>query len=266
MKYYAVSDVHGFYGELERTLREKGFFSDTEPHLLVLCGDALDRGKEATATVSLLETLRARGELVFVLGNHEDLFVDCLEEISHGGVYDIASGLSHHYRNGTWETLLRLAAMNANDAVRYPGELVRRVMRSPFYRELLSVGVDYFETAHYVFCHGYIPTHAFGYRPSVRYRYDPDWRAASVEDWRRARWLNGMELACRHHIREEGKTVVCGHFHTSYGHATVDHRGSEWGENAVFTPFTADGLIALDGCTAYSGVVNCVVLEDEPLS
>ena len=33
-------------------------------------------------------------------------------------------------------------------------------------------------------------------------------------------------------------------------------------EDADFSPFIDDGIIALDACTAYSGFVNCVVIDD----
>ena len=48
-EYYVVSDIHGYYTELKQTLDEKGFFSDTFPRKLIVCGDALDRGSEAKA-------------------------------------------------------------------------------------------------------------------------------------------------------------------------------------------------------------------------
>ena len=71
-----------------------------------------------------------------------------------------------------------------------------------------------------------------------------------------------MELACKHRIIEEGKTVVCGHYHTSYGHARIDHSCSEWDVDADFSPFRAEGVWAIDGCVAYSQKVNCIVIED----
>lgn len=49
--------------------------------------------------------------------------------------------------------------------------------------------------------------------------------------------------------------IVSGHWHCSWGHATFD-------SNAVFTPYYSKGIIAIDACTAYSGFVNCLVLED----
>ena len=97
------------------------------------------------------------------------------------------------------------------------------------------------------------------FRAGTAPSYDPDWRKASSESWREARWINGMDAArsCR-----EDKTILCGHFHCSYGHAVYEHRGSEFGPDADFSPYRGPGMIALDACTAYSGRVNVVVLRD----
>ena len=35
------------------------------------------------------------------------------------------------------------------------------------------------------------------------------------------------------------------------------------GEAADFSPYMAPGIIALDACTGYSGIVNCIIIEDE---
>lgn len=45
MKYYVIADVHGFYTETVAALEEAGFFAETEPCKLIVCGDMLDRGK-----------------------------------------------------------------------------------------------------------------------------------------------------------------------------------------------------------------------------
>ena len=62
--------------------------------------------------------------------------------------------------------------------------------------------------------------------------------------------------------RVEGKTIICGHYHTSWGHAYLHDDGFEWGKDvAKFEPFIDDGIIAIDACTAYTGKVNCIVIE-----
>lgn len=260
MKYYVVADVHGYYTYLMRALTEAGFFAETKPCKLIVCGDLLDRGAEARETVDFMLRLLAEDRLIYVLGNHEELLVQCLQEISRGGVYEIAAGLSHHSHNKTWDTLL--SGLSEDEACRAPGELVRRVVQSPLYRKLLPVCVDYFETPRYIFAHGWLPCRAEGCKPHIRYSYDPEWRDADETGWRQARWYNGMELACRHRVTEGGKTVVCGHWHTSYGHAKLHGVGSEWGADADFSPFSDEGILAIDGCAASSGRINCVVIED----
>ena len=265
MKLYVVADPHGYCTEMKKALERAGYFEEKEACKLIVCGEILDRGKEAAELVEFLLAEKAAGRLIYILGNHEELFTQCLQQMSHGGIFEIASGMSHHYTNGTWDTMLQLSGMTEREALEVGNEIVRRILRSPFYRELLPFAVDYYETAHYVFCHGWIPTRMEGYPPRVAYRYNLDWRTAPPEDWRRARWLNGMELACKKHVTEPNKTIVCGHWHASYGHAVIDKKGTEWGDGADFTPFYGEGVLALDACTAASGFVNCVVLDDDLL-
>ena len=46
MAYYVLSDPHGCFEQTFDALTEKGFFSAKE-NKMILCGDLLDRGKEA---------------------------------------------------------------------------------------------------------------------------------------------------------------------------------------------------------------------------
>jgi hypothetical protein len=109
------------------------------------------------------------------------------------------------------------------------------------------------------------------YRGYKSFYFNPDWRDASSEDWENARWYNGMEFAYYKELHIPDKTVVCGHFHCSYGHANIEGRGQEFGRFADFAPFYGKrrrdpegplAVIALDACTKVSGIMNCIVLED----
>ncbi len=262
MKHFVISDPHAYLEETKKALTEAGFFTYEGEKRLVVCGDLLDRGDEAVAMVDFLLSVKEKGELIYILGNHEDLFVKMLHKIARGDVYEIATGVSIHISNGTWDTALQLSKMHKESAYRYPETLVKRVMESDFYRELLPFGIDFYETEHYVFTHGYIPSIIEGKMPMVNYKYDSKWRDGSIEAWQRARWFNGMELATVYGVRVPDKTVVCGHFHTSYGHSRFSGICNEWGRDALFTPFYDEGIIAIDACTAYSGMVNCIVIDD----
>lgn len=78
MRYYVVSDVHGFFSEMKAALDEKGFFEDKEPHKLVVCGDLFDRGTEALQLQEFILDLISKDEVILIRGNHEDLLMELL--------------------------------------------------------------------------------------------------------------------------------------------------------------------------------------------
>lgn len=49
VRYYVISDVHGFYTPMTDTLKRAGYFDDPQPHKLIILGDLFDRGTEAPA-------------------------------------------------------------------------------------------------------------------------------------------------------------------------------------------------------------------------
>ena len=205
MKYYVLSDTHGFYSLMQRTLIDAGYFDDREEKKLVLLGDLFDLGTEALAMQECILELMERNEAILVRGNHEDLFQDLVTK-------DRGRPLQHHIHNG--------------------------------------------ETKKYIFTHAWIPCQSW-YGGMA---YDPDWRDADSSAWRDARWTNPMDAVRT--ARPEEKTVVCGHFHCSYGHAKYEKKGTEFGPDADFSPYKAPGIIAIDACTAFSGRMNCIVLRD----
>ncbi len=248
MKYYVVSDIHGFCSKLHTALTEEGFFAETEPHKLVVLGDLFDRGSEAEELQAFILELMEQDRVILVRGNHEDLFVD-LVTVDGGVPY------SHHRHNGTFDTALQLTGYDKREALVNPAVLAKAARNTPYYQRIIPAMTDYFESEHYVFVHGWIPCAC----EDGAFRAYEDWRSSGAYQWERARWHNGMDAVRT--VRDE-KTVVCGHWHTSYGHARYENRGSEFGEGADFSPYFAPGIIAVDGCTAYSGQVNVVVLEE----
>lgn len=265
MKYYVVSDVHGFYTQLNESLKENGFFEDKEPHKLILCGDMLDRGNEAVKMQKFMTDLLEKDELIFVKGNHEWL----LEEmISNFDKYysEIAWGYSHHISNGTWSSALQLSGLKELEAFKNVDIFLNKVKASDFYKKLLPASVNYFETNNYIFVHGWIPCFTENipdwHRKGRHYKFNPDWRKAAHKDWEAARWFNGMELAELWNIVEDGKKIVCGHWHASYGHSKIENKCSEFGDDADFSPFYGENVIGIDGCTAHTGKVNCIVIEE----
>jgi hypothetical protein len=127
--------------------------------------------------------------------------------------------------------------------------------RTPYYTKIIPAMLDYFETEHYIFVHGWIPC----IRECRGYSYYTDWRNAGSNEWKSARWFNGMDAA---QTCMEEKTILCGHWHVSYGHAKYEQKGSEFGPDADFSPYFGSRVIALDACTAFSGKINMIILND----
>ena len=249
MRYYVVSDIHGFHSQLIAALNQAGFFADQQPHKLVVLGDLFDRGKEAKELEAFISDLMDTDLVILIRGNHEDLYEGLV-------TVDKGIGLSHHISNGTYDTALQLSGFDPVIATIRHYDFAEAAQQTSYYQKIIPAMRDFYETEHYVFVHGWIPC----FRERHGYSHISDWRKASDDLWKNARWVNGMAAYAT--VYEEDKVIVCGHWHTSYGHSMIEHNGSEFGSDAIFTPFYGNGIIALDACTSRTGFVNCIVLED----
>ena len=247
MRYYVTADIHGFFTPFQDALEDSGYYEDPREKRVIICGDLFDRGEEAKELQSFV--LKHKEELILIRGNHEDLFCEMVEQ-------DQGLAYYHHVANGTYQTALMLTGYDPTTARIRHLDFASAARETPYYKEIIPSMLDFFETEKYIFVHGWIPC-----RDVPIYSKLPDWRDASAEAWDAARWINGMEAA-RAGIIEDGKTIVCGHWHCSYGHSNFEGRGSEFGDDADFTPYYGKGIIALDACTGHSGKVNVIVLED----
>lgn len=78
--YYAIGDVHGERGKLERLLSKiDGFHAERFPDATprhVLLGDLVDKGPDSAGVVALARRLEAERNAVVIKGNHEALMCD----------------------------------------------------------------------------------------------------------------------------------------------------------------------------------------------
>lgn len=267
MKYFVVSDVHSFFYELMNALDDKGFDVNNQEHKLIVCGDLFDRSDQA---VELFEFVKSLGDrFIYVRGNHEDLLFDCYKELQVG----FGCG-RHHVSNGTVDTIIQFTGLSYyNLMVNTPerNEVLKEKLE-PLLDFITDKSVNYFEVGDYVFVHGWLPEipnkEVYPWWDNSKDLYDADWRNASDLDWESARWLNGMK-EWKRGIHEDGKTIVCGHWHCSYGWSHIRQERKEFPQKnqkdwlKSFEPFIDDGIVAIDACTAYTGKVNCIVLEVE---
>lgn len=240
-KFFVCSDIHSFYTPLKKALDEKGFDPNNEDHWLVVCGDCFDRGDESEEVLHFLMSLERK---ILVKGNHDILLEECcMREFPYS--YDTS--------NGTRRTIQDLGGACYGRPFDECCQITWNKLAR--YRELL---VNYFETQNYIFVHSWIPIIS---QNGGHYQYNYGWRVATDDRWEKAMWGNPFDMHMLD-LNQTGKTIVFGHWHVSAGHKILGHCSDEF-DDAIWEPCYAEGIIGIDRCTAYTGKVNVIVLEDE---
>lgn len=250
-KLFVISDVHSFLTPLKKALDEAGFDPENKDHWLISCGDLFDRGPESKELLHYIMSLERK---ILVKGNHDILLKTlCIREFPY----------SHDLHNGTAKTVEDLG----DSGQPFHEKCQRTFDRTARYRELL---VNYFETENYIFVHSWIPLNVMYHKGASKpwhqdnktYEYREDWRKANETAWEEAMWGNPF-IHYINGMNKTGKTIVFGHWHCSTGHRLAGNCKTEFEEDAVWDPFYGDNIIGIDRCTAHTGEVNVLVLEDE---
>ena len=248
-QYFIVSDAHGFYDEMMDALHREGFDPENPDHVFVSIGDLFDRGLQAKEMLEFVNGLK-KEQKILILGNHELLME---EAIRNGFTW-------RDIHNGTFSTAIQLTGDFSEEEIR------NQMKAHKEWNRYISDCRYYAEVDNHIFVHGWIPNVREGLHGQILGKSKrSNWRNASKKEWYSATWVNGME-AWANGYGVVGKTVWCGHWHTSYGHCHL-HRScsGEFTPDAIFTPFIDEGICAMDACTAYSHVVNCLRIQVDEL-
>ena len=249
-KLFIFSDIHSYYDEFMESLNRAGFDIDNPDHVIISLGDLCDRGPDSIKALEFVNSI-PNNRKILIIGNHELL----MEDIISRGYY-----MEHDKHNRTNLTVQQLTKSYTKDGI-------SKMRNNRLWKNYKKEWRFYFELDKYIFVHGYIPSGRYdSYGQILAYEYDENWRDAGKREWLGATWTNGM-AAWQHGIKEEGKTIFCGHWHSSWGHHYLHNDGVEFpdkeGDIARFDPFIDDGIIAIDACTALTGMVNVYVLDIE---
>lgn len=243
MKYFVCADIHGFYDEWQKALKENGFDINNSKHKIIVCGDLFDRGHQPKEIINFI--LSHKDKFVLIRGNHEDMMQEMI---------DRNFPLKYDLSNGTANTIIDL----------YPDWYItefnlKKIAKETRLQEVLDMCVDYFETKNFIFVHGWIPIN------EKTLAYNNNWRNASKKEWEKSRWQNPVEMY-KNKIYDPQKTIVCGHWHCSaLWHAKDPLRYDEFGPKETFEPFITKNMIAIDACTAHTKKINIIAIEDEKL-
>lgn len=262
-KYFVFSDVHSFYNEWMSALQDAGFDKNNPDHILISLGDLCDRGPDSLKCLNFINSI-PQNRKICIIGNHELL----LEEMLCRGYPE-----THDIHNGTMDTVNDVTGIYGHDK-----ESIIEFKSNKAWSKYRNTWKWYYEIGDYIFVHGWIPFNGLNHYGQVikKPKYNKDWRNMDHVYFEGATWVNGMELWNKG-VREEGKTIVCGHWHTSWGHSKLHNYGVEFIDRletcymdektgrlfpfAEYGPFIDEGIIALDACTVISGKVNVVVIE-----
>ena len=250
-KLFVTSDIHSYFEPFKKALDTAGFDPKNNKHYLISVGDLFDRGPDS---VELLKFIMSIERKILVKGNHDILLKDLCER---GFPY------SHDKHNGTVKTVQHFGGSPLpSDFYKCCDTTYNKLAR---YRELL---VNYFETQNYIFVHSWIPTRKVElpnptdkWIPLTKDEWMEDWRNANDVEWEDAMWGNPFKLA-EQDLNKTGKTIVFGHWHCSAGHKILGNCNDEF-EYAIWEPCYFKNTIGIDRCTAHTGEVNVLVLEDE---
>ena len=290
-KFFVVSDIHGHYYQLIRDLKEAGYDKDNSNHCLIVLGDIFDRGRQPLEVYNFLRSI-PKERRVLIRGNHETLLRDL-----------VARGFAepHDEHNGTYLTLWDIAQVDFDEwNYAYYDELIKYTFGSSEYNEyrdrkseekknLLYKNskikeildwiasdewVNYYETKDYIFVHSWIPlcehidwteTRQHNYIiKSGPDTYREDWRNATQQEWEDAMWGCPWKKA-KEGLNETGKTIVCGHWHTSDFFNNLKNKNSKKKYNIYNNPIYKSNrykLIGIDACTAITLVINVFTFEE----
>ena len=134
MRYYVVSDIHGYYTQMKSALEKAGFFSDTTPHKLIMLGDLFDRGHEAKQLQQFILEQMEQDKIILIRGNHEDLFVELVTT-------DAGMPYSYHKSNGTYDTALQLTGFDPVMASIRHYDFADAAKDTPFYKEIEATAI-----------------------------------------------------------------------------------------------------------------------------
>lgn len=270
-KYFCVSDIHSYFDELMYALSAKGFDINDPTHIVIVCGDAFDRGDQTFEVFNFLKDLASKNRLVYIMGNHEDLLLECLYQLISGR--DTAM---YHRSNGTLKTIASF--LGEDDYLMYSSMIPQSAINlidektKPIRDFITNNCVNYFELGNKIFVHSWLPI-VFqngvdkiwpgwhDYQKAVD--YDADINAL----WSMGRWDNPFKL-WKLNLFVENKCLVFGHWHCSWYWSHIKQLHKEWPQKTrkdlqeAFQPVIEENIIGLDSCCVYSGFLNCLVFDE----
>ncbi|MET0589380.1 MAG: metallophosphoesterase family protein [Novosphingobium sp.] len=185
---YAIGDIHGrkdLFDQLLQAIEDDDRSRDKAETTIILLGDLIDRGPDSSGVIAAARDLQTRRSTRIIAGNHEEMFLDSLENVDT---------LRHFLRFGGRETVLSYPVDRAlfdTLTVEQTQAAMRKAVPAADI-EFLQGLEDRITIGDYLFVHA-------GIRPGI---------PLQEQDLRDLRWIREPFLS---HGEEHGWCVVHGH-------------------------------------------------------
>lgn len=235
MKYFVISDIHGYYDVMRSSLQKHQYDSTNQSHHLIVIGDMFDRGHQSHLVLQYLYDLHQQEKATIILGNHDTFLRDFLQR-EHQKAY------FNTIYNGFGETLYALSGIQV-EYERFEEICDKIHERYPYLLSWLESLPLYYELGDYIFVHGGIDGGVL------------DWKSMLTEkDFVWSREINLPPVP--------GKTVVVGHHRI----ATIREKTEDYEMLYLYHPEAFDilykeGKILIDRFVEVSQELNVLILE-----
>lgn len=287
MRYFVISDLHGYYTLFKESLDKCGYSVDNPNHTLVVLGDIFDRGEECREIYNFLKSI-PQERVVLVRGNHDYLLFQLLhqdlpDDIGYGNGTVLTACQMAYKTKESWKT--KYQALQDLDYTRYFlgnstsnlrskwKTVIKRALASDMYKWFTSSQwVNYWEIDKFVGVHSFVPvylkeplisqrtlSHIY-YGETQYFIPNEEWREAASSAWEHATWGCPYVFMDAGFFPEEGeKTLICGHYRTDAFHTHYEPETSKSGD---FSIYYSKKIIAIDGTVAYSKRANVLVIDE----
>ena len=236
--YFIISDIHGHYSEMIKSLLKHNYDINNDLHHLVVLGDLFDRGTQSKEVFEFMYKLRLDNKATIILGNHETFLINFLD----GNYTRTVFNMKHNGFKKTLESLSGKTLTYDEDWDEINFQIKDKYI---FLYNFLKTLPPYIEIDNYIFVHGGI-------------KYDnTDWKKNTLRDFI---WSRESKLD-----RVPNKTVVCGHERVStIRYPKRDQKNLYITNPEAFNILKMDGKIHIDAHVEISKKINVLklVLED----
>jgi len=146
LKYFVISDIHGFYEPMITSLNKAKYDQNNPDHHLIVLGDMFDRGPDSDKVLEFIYPLYQSQKATIIIGNHDTFLLEFLQN----DFSKVFFNMTYNAFGTTLDALSQLDPLESDLDKAY----AKIHARYPFLKDWLASLPYYYELGDYVFVHG----------------------------------------------------------------------------------------------------------------